>query len=100
MDIIFIPLLRLGITVINLYVMAIFIYTILILLEQFGVVNRYNQVVYFIHNVLYRICEPLIARVRVFMPNLGGVDLSPMAVILGLYFVQDILIRLLSRFPS
>ncbi len=94
------PLLRLLITVINFYTFAVFIYIILSLLEQFGVINRYNQVVYFIHNFLFRLTEPLLGRIRLFMPNLGGIDLSPMVLVLALYFIQDILIRLLIKFPS
>ena len=100
MDILIVPLLRLLITVLNLYTFAIFIYIILSLLEQFGIVNRYNQVVYFVHNMLFRLCEPLLARIRLFLPNLGAIDLSPMVLILGIYFIQDVLVRILSHFPA
>lgn len=100
MDIIFVPILRLLITVINFYTFAVFIYVIMSLLEQFGIINRYNQVVYFVHNILFRLCDPFLARIRLFLPNLGGIDLSPMVLILALYFLQDVLIRLLIRFPA
>ncbi len=100
MDILFVPALRLLITVLNLYTMAVFIYVIVSLLEQFGVINRYHQVVYFIHTVLFRLCEPFLARIRVLMPALSGIDLSPMVLILLLYFAQDILMRLLTKFPA
>lgn len=100
MDILFVPLLRLLIAIINLYVTAVFIFVIISLLEQFNVINRYNKVVYFIHSFLYRLCEPILARIRVFLPNLGGIDLSPVILIFGMYFIQDVLVRLLSRFPS
>ena len=100
MDILFVPLLRLLITVINFYTMAVFVYVILSLLEQFGVINRYNKVVYFVHTFLFRLCEPFLARLRLFLPSLGGIDLSPMVLVLALYFIQDILMRLLMRFPA
>ncbi len=100
MDILFIPILRLLITVINFYTMALFVYVILSMLEQFGVINRYNKVVFFIHNFLFRLCEPVLSRIRLFMPNLGGIDLSPMVLILALYFFQDVLIRIIIKFPT
>ena len=100
MDILFVPLLRLMIAVINFYVFGLFVYVIMSLLEQFGVLNRYNQVVYLIHTFLFRLYEPLLGRLRVLLPNLGGIDLSPMALMFLLYFVQDMLARLLMRFPA
>jgi len=99
MDIIFVPLLRLLISVINFYVFGLFVYVIMSLLEQFGIINRYNQFVYLVHTFLFRIYEPVLGRIRVFMPQLGGLDLSPMVLMFLLYFVQDILGRLLMRFP-
>lgn len=100
MDIIFVPLLRLLITILNFYTFTIFVFVILNLLEQFGILNRYNQIVYFVHNFLFRLCEPVLARIRVFLPSLGGLDLSPMVLILAVYFIQDLLMRILMRFPA
>lgn len=94
------PLLRLLITVLNFYTVIVLIYVIVNLLEQFGIINRYNQVVYFVHTFLFRLCEPLLARIRVFMPNLGGLDLSPMVLILAVHFIQELLVRILMRFPA
>lgn len=100
MDIIFVPILRLFTSIINLYIIGLFIYVVLSLLEQFGIINKYNQVVYFISNMLFRLYEPVLSRIRVFMPNLGGLDLSPLVLVFGLYFIQEVLIRILIRFPA
>ena len=100
MDIIFVPILRLLGAVINLYITGLFIYVIISLLEQFGIINKYNQVVYFINNILFRLYEPALSRIRVFMPNLGGLDLSPLVLVFALYFIQEVLFRILIRFPA
>ena len=75
-------------TVINLYMWAIIISVIMSWLVQFNIINSRSPIVYSIGNVLHRITEPLLGRIRAFMPDLGGVDLSPLIAILGLVFLQ------------
>ena len=43
--------------------------------------------------ILYRITEPVLAPVRYRMPNFGGMDLSPLIVILAIFFLQNFLVR-------
>lgn len=100
MDIILIPLLRVVLLAINLYWWAIVIYVILGWLEQFNVINRYNQFVYNVHTFLFRIVEPALTPIRRVIPDLGGIDISPIILILILYFVQGILIQIALKFPS
>ena len=75
-------------TVINLYMWAIIISVIMSWLVQFNIINSRSPIVYSIGNILHRITEPLLGRIRAFMPDLGGVDLSPLIAILGLVFLQ------------
>ena len=75
-------------TVINLYMWAIIISVIMSWLVQFNIINSRSPIVYSIGNFLNRITEPLLGRIRSFMPDLGGVDLSPLIAILGLVFLQ------------
>lgn len=100
MDILFVPLLRLCILILSLYNFVIFAYIIVSLLEQFGIINRYNQVVFFVHSILFRLSEPVLSRIRMFMPKLEGIDLSPLVVMLAIYFLKDMLLTLLLRFPA
>jgi len=93
MDIILIPLLQLVITVISMFVWAVLINVILSWLVAFGVVNTSNQFVSMVLNMLYRITEPALAPIRRVLPDLGGLDLSPVVLILLLYFVQGVLSR-------
>ena len=65
-------------------------------LYQFGVVNSRNRAVAAIGDALYRLTEPVLAPVRRFLPNLGGLDLSPLVVFLGIFLVRQYL-RMLIR---
>jgi YggT family protein len=99
MDIILIPLIHVLIMVLNLYWWAIVIYVVLGWLEQFNVINRYNNFVYGLHTFLFRITEPALVPIRRILPHMTGVDLSPLVLILGIYLIQGILNQLAIRFP-
>lgn len=100
MDIIFIPILSTLSFIISTYRFFLFIYIIVSLLQQFDIVNRHNQIVYFISNVLFRLYEPVLGRIRVFLPNLGGIDISPIILIFVLFFIQSLIGSILMKFPS
>jgi len=51
--------------------------------------DPYNPVV----NFLYRATEPVLSRVRRIIPDLGGIDLSPLIVLLIIYFLKEFLVR-------
>lgn len=46
---------------------------------------------------LYRITEPALRPIRQFMPNLGGIDISPVLLILIIYFIQSLLVGFAAR---
>ncbi len=79
-------------TVIDLYITVLIVFVILSWLISFNVVNTRNRFVYLVGDVLFRITEPALKPIRRMVPNLGGIDISPMVLILGLWFVQ-VLIR-------
>ena len=83
----------------NAYWWAIVIFVLIEWLEQFNVINRYNNFVYGIHTFLFRIVEPALIPIRRIIPQLGGIDLSPLILIFIIYFIQGILIQLAIRFP-
>jgi YggT family protein len=78
--------------VLDLYVWLLIAAAILSWLIAFNVVNTRNQLVSAIAEFLYRITEPLLAPIRSFMPNLGGLDISPIILILIIYFIQRVII--------
>lgn len=81
-------------TVLALYMWAVIISAVLSWLVAFGVVNTRNRFIYMVGDFLHRITEPVLAPVRRFLPNLGGVDISPLVVILLLYFARRLLVDL------
>jgi YggT family protein len=78
--------------VISLYIWVIIIGAILSWLIAFDVVNRRNRAVYTIADSLYRLTEPALRPIRKVMPDLGGVDISPVILILGLIFLRDVVL--------
>ncbi|HZK90350.1 MAG TPA: YggT family protein [Stellaceae bacterium] len=78
-------------TVIWLYIYLLIAQAILSWLLAFGVINRYNRTVSLIGDFLYRITEPALRPIRSMLPNFGGLDISPVILMLLLYFL-DILI--------
>ncbi len=98
MDIILGPLLRVIIMAVDLYVWIITISIVFSWLNAFGIVNTSNRFVYMIGEFLFRSTEPILRRIRVFMPDLGNFDISPLVLIFALIFAKDILIRVMMRF--
>jgi YggT family protein len=78
-------------TIIEIYIWLLIASAVLSWLVQFGVVNNYNRVVVTIGDFLYRITEPVLRPIRNFLPNLGGLDLSPLVLILLLVFARNLL---------
>jgi YggT family protein len=65
-------------------------------LLAFGVVNRYNRVVASVNDFLWRITEPVLRPIRSVLPDLGGIDISPVILILVLYFLRDLMFEYLA----
>lgn len=78
-------------TVLSLVIWAVIISAVLSWLIAFGVVDVRNRFVFLVNDSLNRLTEPMLAPIRRFLPNLGGVDISPLALILLLIFAQNLL---------
>ena len=83
--------LNLILLLIRIYIWLLIAQAILSWLLAFGVVNRYNRGVAVISDFLYRITEPALRPIRSFLPNFGGIDISPIILILVLYFLSDLI---------
>ncbi|WP_027580685.1 YggT family protein [Bradyrhizobium sp. Ai1a-2] len=79
------------IIVLDLYVWLLIAAAILSWLVAFNVVNTRNQFVSAVAEFLYRITEPVLAPIRNIMPNLGGLDISPIIVILLIMFIERVI---------
>lgn len=78
-------------TVLELYTWIIIISAIMSWLVAFNVINARNRLVYTIGDVLYRLTEPALRPIRRFLPNLGGIDLSPLVLLLLIFFIRSLL---------
>ena len=85
------PIFRIIDIALQMYVYVVIAAAILSWLVTFNVVNTRNQVVYQIGNALYRLTEPALRPIRRILPNLGGIDLSPVVLLLLIYFLQMVL---------
>ena len=85
-------------TLIDIYIWLLIAQAVLSWLLAFGVVNRYNRGVSVIGDFLYRVTEPALRPIRAFLPNFGGIDISPVILILLLYFLSDLIIKDIAPF--
>ena len=72
----------------ELYKWAIIIVALMSWLISFNVINIHNNMVRSIWNGLNAITEPALYRIRRFLPDMGGVDLSPIILIFIIWFIQ------------
>ena len=84
-------LLNLVDTLITLYIWVLIVSAIMSWLAALNVVNTQNRFVYAVGDVLYRATEPALRPLRKVIPNLGGIDVSPVVLILGLVFVRSLM---------
>jgi len=91
------PFLWLVDTIITIYIWLLIASAILSWLIAFNVVNTRNPIVHTIGNFLYQITEPLLRPIRAMLPNLGGIDISPVILIIALLFLRQLIFWLYIR---
>ncbi|HTS40178.1 MAG TPA: YggT family protein [Xanthobacteraceae bacterium] len=82
----------------QLYMWLVIAAAILSWLIAFNVVNTRNQLVATVSEFLYRITEPALRPIRQLLPNLGGIDISPVILFLIIIFIERVI--LLYIYPS
>ena len=81
-------------TLIDLYIYVLIAAAVMSWLIAFNVVNSQNPTVRMIWDFLYRITEPVLAPIRSVLPGLGGIDISPVILIIGLLFLKQLILWL------
>jgi len=94
MSVILGPLLQVVLIAIELYMWVIIVGIVLSWLVVFNVVNTSNKFVYMVGDFCHRATEPVLGPIRRILPNLGGLDISPLIFILGLMFVKGVIVEL------
>ncbi|WP_299378967.1 YggT family protein [uncultured Kiloniella sp.] len=94
MDIILGPLITVLVIALDLFKWAVILSAILSWLVAFNVINTHNQFVSMVGEFLWRLTEPALRPIRSIIPNIGGMDLSPIVLLLVIIFLQNVLINL------
>jgi YggT family protein len=79
------------------YLLTIYVYVVIAMailswLIAFNVVNTRNPVVRMIAELLYRLTEPALRPIRSLLPNMGGIDISPIILFLIILFIQSVIL--------
>jgi YggT family protein len=77
----------------QIYVWILIASAVLSWLIAFNVINTRNQFVATVWDMLYRMTEPVLRPIRERLPNMGGIDISPIILLLIIYFIQSVIIR-------
>jgi YggT family protein len=83
-----VPIITVVIWLLDLYKWVIIIAAVASWLIAFGVINTYNRTVARLLDVLYRLTEPVLRPIRQMLPNLGGIDISPI-IVFGIIYVLE-----------
>ena len=89
-----VPVIDVVIVLLNLYWWIIIIGAVVSWLIAFGVINTYNRTVARILDILYRLTEPALRPIRQMLPNFGGVDISPIILLLAIWLIERELMQL------
>jgi YggT family protein len=84
-------------TIIQLYIFVIIAAAIMSWLVAFNVLNTQNRFVAIVYDMMNRLTEPGLRPIRRILPNLGGIDISPVILILLLIFLQNLLLEYFIR---
>ena len=87
-----IPLIQFIVMVVDLYIWVIIASAVLSWLIAFSVLNTQNRFVYTLGDMLNRLTEPALRPIRQIVPDLGGIDISPVILILGLIFIKNVVL--------
>ena len=86
-----IALVNLLSNIITIYIWILILAVVISWLISFNIVNTSNRFVAVAAEFLFRATEPALRPIRRVLPNLGGLDISPVILILLLYFLRDLL---------
>ena len=78
-------------TLLELYIWCLLVFVVMGWLISFRVVNTHNRLISVVNDFLYRLTEPALRPIRRVLPNLGGIDISPVVLILLIWFARNLL---------
>ena len=80
--------------ILDIYIYIIIAYVVFSWLFAFNIVNPRNQIVSTIYEFCWKLVDPPLAYIRQVLPSLGGIDLSPIILLLGVHLLRGVVIGL------
>jgi len=78
----------LALQILKLYSYVVLANVVISWLVSFNIINTQNRFVYSILEMTYRLTEPMLSRIRRFLPNLGSLDIAPVILLLLIWFIE------------
>ena len=83
-----VPVLRVVDLILEIYMWIIIATAVMSWLISFRIINTYSRPVSLISEFLYRATEPVLRPLRRFLPNFGGLDISPVVVLIAIWLIR------------
>jgi len=83
-------------SIVDIYIFTLLAYVIASWLIAFKIINPWQPFVRTVLHALGALHEPVLSRIRNLLPSLGGLDISPIIVLLGVQFLRNLLVDMLS----
>ena len=81
-------------SVISIYLWVIIINALLSWLVAFNILNTQNRFVFSVLDTTYKLTDPVLSRIRRFVPTFGSIDISPIILILALMFLRNLVFEI------
>ena len=81
-------------SVIQIYLWVIIINALLSWLVAFNILNTQNRFVFSVLDTTYKLTDPVLNKIRRFIPNFGSIDISPVILILALMFLRNLVFEI------
>jgi YggT family protein len=92
------PIIALLLLLLDLYWWVVVIAVVVSWLVAFGVLNTYNHLARSVIRALDALTEPVFRQIRRVIPPIGGLDLSPLIVLIAIWFLQYVLVWAEARY--
>ena len=81
-------------SLITIYLWVIIVNALLSWLVAFNILNTQNRFVFSVLDTTYKLTDPVLNKIRRFVPTFGSVDISPIILILGLMFLRNLVFEI------
>jgi YggT family protein len=81
-------------SLISIYLWVIIINALLSWLVAFNILNTQNRFVFSVLDTTYKLTDPILNKIRRFIPTFGSIDISPIILILGLMFLRNLVFEI------